>query len=68
MRNTSQYQNSSSVDSYTNDTSLTSNTVSLNLDQPKEPSRERRIGLFCTPRFFQSIPTQGLRYFLFYLF
>jgi len=43
--------NSSSVDSYNNDTSLTSSTGSLNFNQPIKFSREGSIKLFRTARF-----------------
>lgn len=59
MRNTSQCQNSSSLDSYNNDASLTSNTPSLSFDEPKKPRQEGHLRIFRAPRFFQTIPNQG---------
>lgn len=62
MRNTSQCQNSSSVDSYDNDASLTNNTPSLSLDEPpKKPKGQGHMKIFRTPFFFQTIPNQGLK-------
>ena len=60
MRNTSQCQNSTSVDSGNHDISIVNNTPSVNLDQPIESNPEGRIKLFRAPRFFKPIPLEGL--------
>ncbi len=62
LRHNSQCQNSSSLDSYNTDISLPSNTPSSNFDQPRKFSQEENIKFFPTPRFFQSIPNEGLKF------
>ncbi len=64
MRNNSQTRNSASVDSYNNDASPASNTPLLNRGPPIKSNHEDQIKLFRTPRFFQSIPNQGLRFII----
>jgi hypothetical protein len=65
MRKTSQCQNSSSLDSYNDETLLASNTPSPNIDPPITPNQETNIKLFRAPRFFKSIPNEGLKSFFF---
>lgn len=67
MRNTSHCQNSSSLDSYNNETSLASNTPSPTTDPPITTNQDTNIKLFRTPRFFKSIPNEGLKSFFFSL-
>lgn len=64
MRRTSQCLNSLSVESHNTDISLASNTPISNHDRPIKSSREGQIKLFRAPRFFQSIPNQGMIFIL----
>ena len=63
MRNTSNGQNSSSVDSYNNDASLASTDPSIITNQTINSKREEGVtNSFHTPKFFKSIPKTGFIY------
>ena len=56
MRRSSECQNSSSLDSWNDELSLTSTAPSYNTDETK---RDENLRLFRTPEFFQAIPNTG---------